>query len=169
MHWESYWHLLFGCWIAAITRNARGRAAWYQVDSRHNHNDESAPPPPDEKEHKSTTARANPDLAPKQAIGSTSLTRPTSTGQTAWQGAIGHKRQHTAPLACICRKTSPSVTRRDKILRESWGSGGPHVAARAECRRGRWKWRSESFFFGCFSNVQLLPKKKSFASFRASV
>lgn len=80
--------------------------------------------PPDEKEHKSTTECANRDLAPKQAIGSTSLTRPTYTGQTVWQGAIGHKRQHTAPLACICRKTSPSITQRDKILRESWGSGG---------------------------------------------
>ena len=93
---------------------------------------------------------------------------PTSSllnyiGQTVWQGVIGHKRQHMAPLACICLKSSSSIKQQDKILRESAGSGAScGCGCRAQEIRAEMKVRDSPFSRWHFSNVQLLPNKLFF-------
>lgn len=84
---------------------------------------------------------------------------------------MGHKRQHMAPLACICRKSSLSIKQQDKILRESAGSGALcGCGYSVQERRTEMKVRDFLFPLWHFSNVQLLPNylSKSFcASLRA--
>lgn len=67
---------------------------------------------------------------------------------------MGGKKQHTAPLAYMCRKASLSIKQQDQIVREGTGWG-------ASCACGcRQKWRSGIYFSLCyFSNAQLLPHK----------
>lgn len=148
---------------------------WYQVDSQDNQTNKSAPTRTNT--NKSTTtdvltvafASHACTLTPKQPSGSTSPTRLISIGQTIWQGVIGHKRQRMAPLACICRKTSPSFKQQDKILRERGGSG---ASCGCECRvqKRQMEMKVRDFLFWHFSNVQLLPNnlsKSFYASLRA--
>lgn len=90
--------------------------------------------------------------------------------QTIWQVVMGHKRQHTAPLACNCRKPSLSIKQQDKILRESTGSGASCVCGRCVLeRQTEMKVRDLFFSLRHLSNVQLRPNNlsKSCASLRA--
>lgn len=72
----------------------------------------------------------------------------TVLGKLVGQSVMRHRKQHTAPLACICRKSSLSIKQRDTITRES-------AESEASCGSGcsvqerRSEMKARDFLYSC--------------------